>query len=464
MTWTCLDIKASQIAKEALIDVQNKNMRFTLRFAPNAEYTNCLENDVLSILAALQDSESAGRSFSIADSLDSKIVECAERAESEFALTGREPRGDLVIQMVTTALGFQTSITDEETAWTIFYHSLYPISQLLPTERKRFLAAGDIPTVRLESLQFLKAFDSFRGSATKVIIRSEPAVQLVYKGVTFSDFLAFKHEVFICRRDGIHREIQLLCNTIPPHPNVIPAPKALVVLNDENSPTGDDRVCGMLYPYYKNGSLAHTLDQSVAQNFRIPLSKKAKWCHQIASGTYHVHVQGRSWHQDLKPPNMLLDDEENIVIIDWEQGIGGTNTFISAPETYRDVEARYSRDEDSEIVYTLHEGPPRINNLIGTPHWDVFPDWSTNCRKAVELAEVYSLGAAMFLILEQVALERVPGKEDYSTAKMVWSAASSDIPQSWKDIVSACTRADPNERMRMKELLAFWSNEVQQYS
>ncbi|KAH8689718.1 kinase-like domain-containing protein [Phaeosphaeriaceae sp. PMI808] len=227
------------------------------------------------------------------------------------------------------------------------------------------------------------------------------------------------------------------------------APKLLVVAEDDTDRTAGGSVCGMLYPYYKNGSLADALNASVQQNFRIPLGKKAKWYHQIVCGLHHVHTQGNSWHQDLKPPNILLDDDENIIIIDWEQGIGGTNTFISAPETYRDVDAQYLHGEGSKVIYIPYTGPPRMNNVISTPKWNVFPSWSVQCRKAVELAEVYSLGATMFLICEQVALEQMPGVEDYSTAKM--------------DVVDSCTKEDPNERMGMSEVLDFWNEESSKF-
>lgn len=458
MDWICLNIKGSQTGREALVDVRNEQLKFTLRFKPNFRFAGCLENDLLSILANLQSKETPGRSYPIQDSIRSMIIECAERVELTFNLSERKPRADLVVRMITTSLGLQANFTDELTAYSDFCHSLYPVDRFLFAGERRCHAFEQMSTVPVESLQFLKAFDSFRGSAVKATIASDPATQLVYKGISFSDYLAFEDELFICRRDGIYREIELLC-TIPPNPYIMAAPKALVVVDLEEAETGSGRVCGMLYPYYKNGSLAHALNYSVEQNIRISLAKKAKWCRQIVSGIYHVHSEGLSWHQDLKPPNIILDDEENIIIIDWEQGIGGTNTFISAPETYRDADAHYSQGEGSEILYRRYKGPPRINNAIGTPHWDVFPAWSVHCRKAVELAEVFSLGATMFLILEQVALEQVPGVEDYSTAKMAWSSESSDIPQAWKDTVSACTRENPNERISMKEVLAFWNNE-----
>ncbi|KLP10995.1 Uncharacterized protein LW94_3921 [Fusarium fujikuroi] len=349
-----------------------------------------------------------------------------------------------------------TRKAEEATAYSKFYHSLCSVQDILSSGNGSDLASKPMPAIPFESLLFGEAFNSLRSSAAKVKIASDPARYLVFKGVSFKEYLVLEPALYNCRRDGTYRELDVLCKKIPLGPHIMSPPEALVVIRSDDE---DERVCGMLYPYYRNGSFAHALDRSVKLGIRIPLAKKAKWCYQIVSGIYHVHTNGQSWHQDLKPPNILLDDNEDIIIIDWEQGIGGTNTFTAAPETYHDVDAHYSEGEKSKVLYIPHGGPPRMNNIISTPHWDVFPTWSVHCRKAVELAEVYSLGATMFLTLEQVALEYVPGIEDYSRTSLVWSIASRDIPQPWKDVVDACVRQDPNERISMKELLLFWDSE-----
>ncbi len=131
------------------------------------------------------------------------------------------------------------------------------------------------------------------------------------------------------------------------------------------------------------------------------------------------------------------------------------------PDGRFDVKSVESDGSMSRLLYAPYEGPPRMNNLIGTPHWDVFPAWNTECPRAVELAEVYSLGAAMFLILEEVGLEHIPGVEDYATAQICWTEKAVDIPERWRDAVDKCVRQDSNERMGMQELLKFWEGEIQ---
>src|SRR5207247_140724 len=114
---------------------------------------------------------------------------------------------------------------------------------------------------------------------------------------------------------------------------------------------------------------------------------------------------------------------------------------------------------EPRLKYVKYEVPRRVNNSIGTPEWNVFPSWKDQHPKAVELAEVYSLGSTMWLLLEQVALNHVDGVEDYSSEVIHRTNWSKDIPDAWKDIVAVCVKLDPNERIGMKQLLDFWKAE-----
>ena len=83
---------------------------------------------------------------------------------------------------------------------------------------------------------------------------------------------------------------------------------------------------------------------------------------------------------------------------------------------------------------------------------------------ACELAEVYSLGRTMWVILEQVGLERQHGFTDYSTQSIRWTQQTSDIPMSWKSTVSACMADDPNTRPLMSEFMTFWGEQANRFS
>jgi hypothetical protein len=157
---------------------------------------------------------------------------------------------------------------------------------------------------------------------------------------------------------------------------------------------------------------------------------------------------------------LLLDNDDNLLIIDWEQC--GANSFILAPEadgSFDVTAADCGMGEDCHLIYTRYDGPRRVNNPIGTPEWNVFPIWKAECPRAAELAEVYSLGRTMWLLLEQVGLDDADGVEDYSSEVVHWTDWSEDIPQSWKNTIAACMKQDPNERMPMRRLSDFWKME-----
>lgn len=56
-----------------------------------------------------------------------------------------------------------------------------------------------------------------------------------------------------------------------------------------------------------------------AQDDRITLNTKAKWCLGMAEGILHTHRAANTFHMDMKPANVLLEENGTPVIIDWQQ-------------------------------------------------------------------------------------------------------------------------------------------------
>ncbi|KAJ6256892.1 hypothetical protein Dda_8762 [Drechslerella dactyloides] len=307
------------------------------------------------------------------------------------------------------------------------------------------------------------ALPSWRMTSTKASIITSPDEKFVYKGTSFYQFLVCGAEIFRHEVDACYREIQIVNYFIGTHPNVIP-PADYLVFATTNENTPKHLMCGSLYAFRERGSLADLLDKTVHEKRRLPLPLKAKWCYQLCSAMAHAHYKAKQWHQDLKPPNVLIDDDENVLIADWEQC--GANPFILAPEADGSVDVRELDDKVNgrrRLEFYLYEGPERINSPIGAPLWNSFIGWMKDYPRAAELAEVFSLGRTMWVLLEQVGLEHEPGVTDYSTKVIRWSSWSDDIPTSWKRIVEASMAHDANDRPLMSELLRFWEREWQTY-
>ncbi|KUJ11612.1 uncharacterized protein LY89DRAFT_739039 [Mollisia scopiformis] len=119
----------------------------------------------------------------------------------------------------------------------------------------------------------------------------------------------------------------------------------------------------------------------------------------MAAALAHTHFVAHTYHMDIKPANFLIDADFHLVLIDWERS--GVPAAVTAPEVDGtwDVE-EVSAEGSSTPRYTKYTGPETRNtSLSSTP--GVYPEWSKKCPKALELAEVFSLGRCMWKLLRQ---------------------------------------------------------------
>jgi hypothetical protein len=136
---------------------------------------------------------------------------------------------------------------------------------------------------------------------------------------------------------------------------------------------------------------------------------------------------------DIKPGNFLLDADSSLILIDWEQS--DTPITIAALEINStwDIEEIPAEGLTTALRYTKYTGPERRNIPVTTPGgnswniWNVFLVWSKQYPKALELAEVFSLGRYMWILLRQPDMNAF--KDVISTEEVVedWEL-SEDIP------------------------------------
>jgi serine/threonine protein kinase len=225
-------------------------------------------------------------------------------------------------------------------------------------------------------------------------------------------------------------------------------------------------LCGMLYPFFEQQSLQEVVSQSNESHISLPLVKKAKWAFQIASAMAAVHSSGQ-YHMDLKPSNMLLNNENDVVVIDWEQC--GASPFFLAPEGSGlwDVEiiAVSETDEaqkaETVMAYRKFIGP--LPDNYGTwPRRNVFQLWQRECPRALEAAEVYSVGKSLWVIFEQRNDDWVYDRKHSEAPVVEWTRGSDGVPGAWKDFVARCMSVDPNKRPTFDQGERFWQQEWKQ--
>jgi serine/threonine protein kinase len=348
-----------------------------------------------------------------------------------------------------------------ESVYKLYIESLLPMSRLFACEEVKPKVYDSVDYSSLIQIRHLGG----RGSTT-VVRRSLSSDSLyIFKGVDFRVFLESRAD-FRHRRDICYHEIRTIC-ALPGHPNIIPPPSVFVTAKRVE----DQRqvfVCGTLYPFMEHGTLDDQVEKSKTTGTRLGLIDKAVWCFQMASAISHAHFTAHTFHMDIKPANFILDPNKDLVLIDWEQS--GAPLYTLAPEADGswDVEelAESSLYEGPDfaapkLLYKKYHGPPRENLAWGRPKWNVFPIWRDHCPRALEAAEVFSLGRTMWMLLQQVAQSEV---EDLDEVVLYWNEEASDIPDDWKVVISSCLDPDPNRRIRLSELVRFWGKSAPQGS
>ena len=107
-----------------------------------------------------------------------------------------------------------------------------------------------------------------------------------------------------------------MIGAMPSHPNIIAPKNILVTAKATTEDSEDRRICGSLTPFLESGSLHSQIENANSVGNTLPLPMKANWCLQMASAINHTHSEGRTYHMEIKPSNMLLDSNHNLLVID----------------------------------------------------------------------------------------------------------------------------------------------------
>ncbi|KAK4062816.1 uncharacterized protein Triagg1_9686 [Trichoderma aggressivum f. europaeum] len=365
---------------------------------------------------------------------------------------------DAIVHIQQDDHGETTFRISHERVFRDYLTSLLPISSikdsLIPPAR-----TTELHCISLESLRFSDKLGG-RGGTTLTRLKDQKAGgAYVYKGLSFRLFLE-GNTVYKPERDIFYRELGVVYS-LPSHPNILCAPPFLVITGLPRSVNHGiaekvDLVCGTLYPYLERQSLQEVISRSNENHSSLPLATKAKWACQISSAMAIVHSSGQ-YHMDLKPSNMLLNNEDDVIIIDWEQC--GASPFFLAPEADGswDVDV-FINAEKERMVYRKFIGP-LCDDFGAWPKRNVFQLWQLECRRALEAAEVYSVGRSLWVIFEQSEDVWSYDRRPPEAKEVAWTQRSESVPKAWKDFVSRCLSPDPNERPKFEQGERFWRQE-----
>lgn len=122
-------------------------------------------------------------------------------------------------------------------------------------------------TVDFKSLLRLNQLGG-RGCTTLVHTPSDPSSQFVFKAIDFRTFLYKYESGHIQEEVKIYYHSMELVSNMPRHPNIMAPAQTLVPI----CKSGDDTpfVCGSLYPFLPNGSLAGHIEKNNESGERLP--------------------------------------------------------------------------------------------------------------------------------------------------------------------------------------------------
>ncbi|KAI3392663.1 hypothetical protein diail_5303 [Diaporthe ilicicola] len=278
----------------------------------------------------------------------------------------------------------------------------------------------------------------------------------VLKGADFSAWLERRHEkrpwdVYkraLYSEHSLKEELMVLC-TIPSHPNIIPRPPIIVT-----TPTSPERICGFLQPFRAKQTISEQIGLAEKQRIRIHPLTKAKWCLGIAEGMLHTHRVAKTFHMDMKPANLLVEDDDTVKIIDWQQQ--GMCRATHPPEATLGFNPKIQKIVDK--MRLDENGQPIV---IFTPQPETWPEeglrdayvrWKAENPRGLEAAELFMTARTFWHVLEQRA---------ETTDHTIWSKESADIPESWKETVQACLLEDPATRPALETVVEFWKKQVE---
>ncbi|KAI0136536.1 hypothetical protein BJ170DRAFT_677407 [Xylariales sp. AK1849] len=206
----------------------------------------------------------------------------------------------------------------------------------------------------------------------------------------------------------LYHELKTLC-MLDPHPHVIARPTHIVT---KICKFGSKKaIVGFTTFFHSRGSLRDVLPQRRIHG-QLHLSEQLKWSIQLTTALEHLRVTSGTYYPDLRLDNIVLSEDSNIVMVDFEQR--GVWCEFAAPEvnsieyvrliaTDADV-ADEARDKYREILGRL---VPDYEDLeadrYSNPSDGYNISWIALSAAEQEAAEVYMLGRVLWCLFEGVS-------------------------------------------------------------
>jgi hypothetical protein len=329
--------------------------------------------------------------------------------------------------------------------------------QIVPTyDLERQLMSASLVASRLSSSTFLALPPTLDISNLHLIqqIHDSTALVQLNKASSTPHVAGPQLVVFKTLSDSssyMYHELSTLL-MMPPHPNIISAPLHLITKKVKFG--AKIAVVGFTLPYFSKGSLRDLLPKKRIEN-TLALSLQVKWALQVTAALIHIRDRGPGWYCDLRLDNMLLTDNDDLILIDFEQR--GVLPSFAAPEIrYLDYILTLVKDPslDSEVkeeyrtLYRQHLG--LLPDESVTEEYHGSKPWLCQVKAKRETLQMYMLGRVLWCIFEGVSAPQVELWMEYLHDPDIEFPIFRRTPISLRPLILKCTQGWTQQSTHVK--------------
>ncbi|KAL2075042.1 hypothetical protein VTL71DRAFT_8822 [Oculimacula yallundae] len=296
--------------------------------------------------------------------------------------------------------------------------------QLLPLSSLKF--GSHFPTPDTLDISQLTLIRQFQDSAALVRVSKSPDDDVVvFK--TLSDEPKY-----------LNHEMDILLS-MPKHENIISRPSQIVTKRCKFG--GKIAVVGFTIQYHAQGSLRDILPFRRLHG-ALKLQDKIKWATQVISALQHIKSKGPGWYCDLRLDNILLSDDDDVILIDFEQR-GVLPAFASPLDNYlqyvnilvNDSSLDTTTRKEFKDLYDKHIRPfvPKRKDQ----HQGCVP-WLCMSSLEREASELYMLGRLLWCIFEGVSAPQKEFWMEYKHEPEIEFPEFRDTPKQLRELILSC--------------------------
>ncbi|KXJ95490.1 hypothetical protein Micbo1qcDRAFT_26837 [Microdochium bolleyi] len=265
---------------------------------------------------------------------------------------------------------------------------------------RQFMSLTTLTTLWLPAIEMPEMIDFFELQVVKVLHDSVCLVDI--RGELFI-FKALTSDA-----KYLYHELKTLC-ALEPHPNIISRPRYIV---QKHCKFGSKKaIIGFTTHHHAKGTIRDVLPALRAHG-QLDASSQLKWSIQLAGALEHLRFNAATYYPDLRLDNMVLSNDDNIVMVDFEQR--GVWCEFAAPEV--------NAIEYLRLIATQEDFPEDLKATYLEKLIAIFPEYEALQQdkydnpkdgynaaflalspREQEAAEVYMLGRVLWCIFEGVS-------------------------------------------------------------